>query len=177
MKLLNGYKVLWIPLLILACSRSALSQVDIDTRVGSGADSEIANDDPTFGAAFADDTQGTLQPDSMNIRFLNDFAARRNRAALMRFDIAGVSGDVSGAGITVHSVQQSRRLEVYGLLDTNDDGIEDWDESTITYNTAPGITNLGSDVLTGVVDPARYTFLESGRCPALRPEKASILHL
>ena len=143
---------------------SAKAQVNIDTRVGNGADAEIANDDPVFGAAYADDTLGTLG--SMNTRFDDQgFAVIRHRASFMRFDISGVSGDLSGAGLTVHNVGQSRTIEVYGMIDSNTPGVEDWDESTISYNTAPGITNQGSATLTGVVDPLQYSFIGTWQIP------------
>lgn len=159
----TSFRKFWIAIVLVGFAPSAQAQVDIDTRVGNGADSEIANDDPVFGDAFADTPQGGLG--SMNTRFLNDFAPRRHRASLMRFDITGVAGDLSGAGLTVHSVNQSRVVNIYALDDSSEVGIEDWDESTITYNTAPGIINQGSDVVAGAVDPTRYTFLSTWRVP------------
>ena len=165
MKFSMSFPRFWMAIVLVGFVATAQGQVDIDTRVGNGADSEIANDDPVFGAAYADDAQGGLG--SMNTRFENSFAAIRHRASLMRFDITGVSGDLTGAGLTVHSVGQSRIVDVYALNDTSDVGIEDWDESTVTYNTAPGIINQGSAVVAGAVDPSRYTFLSTWRVPGL----------
>lgn len=160
----TSFRKCWIVIVLLGFVPSAQAQVDIDTRVGNGADSEIANDDPVFGQTFADTAQGTQR--SMNTRFDDQgFAVIRHRASFMRFDLSGVSGDVSGAGLTVHNVGQSRTIEVYGMTDSVTPGIEDWDESTITYNTAPGITNQGSATLTGVVDPLQYTLLGTWQIP------------
>jgi len=160
----TSFRKFWIVIVLVGFVPSAQAQVDIDTRVGWGADSEIANDDPVFGQSFADDALGGLG--SMNTRFDDQgFAVIRHRASFMRFDLSDVSGDLSGAGLTVHNVQQSRTMEVYGMIDSNTPGIEDWDESTITYNTAPGITNLGSATLAGVVDPLQYTLLGTWQIP------------
>ena len=123
MKFSNSFRTFWVLIFLLGFVPSAQAQVEIDTSDGNGADSEIANDDPVFGAAYADDAQGGLG--SMNTRYENSFAPIRHRASLMRFDITGVSGDLSGAGLTVHSVGQSRIVDIYALNDTSDVGIED----------------------------------------------------
>ncbi|MEO2044950.1 MAG: hypothetical protein ABGX16_00065 [Pirellulales bacterium] len=142
--------------------------LDIDTIVGNGADAEIANDGELFGDpnTNSDDPQGGRG--SMNIRFLPVFDPynERYRASLMRFDITGVSGDLSGGGISFQSAGSSRNVHVYALNDTAEAGIEDWDEATVTFDTAPGIVNMGELVVerdSGVVDPNYYTFLTEWR--------------
>jgi len=153
--------------LILAFASSAQA-LDIDTLTGNGADAEIANDGELFGdpAANSDDPRGTER--SMNVRFLPVFDPHneRYRAGLMRFDITGVSGDLSGGGISFQSPGSSRNVFVFALNDTAEAGLENWDESTVTFDTAPGIVNMGELVVdpnSGVVDPNHYTFLTEWR--------------
>ena len=56
----------------------------------------------------------------------------------LRFDLSGISGDMSGATLGLYLTwgKRDRTLSVYGL--TNE-SLDNWDEMTISYNNAPGM--------------------------------------
>jgi hypothetical protein len=100
---------------------------------GSGADSALGND-----AAFSGDATNGGASGGMELR-ANDTATNRNRLAILRFDLAGIAGDKTGAQLQVTETgNNSRTVTVYGLVD-GDPG-ESWAEASITYNTAPAIS-------------------------------------
>jgi len=125
-------------------------QAEIGTHMGMGADGTIANDEPgidpetgepnTTNQFFADDQRGLANTIEMRM-FQDDltFSIIRHRVGLLRFDLSQVSGDVSDAYLEFHSINQGRLIDFYVLNDTNTPGVEDWDEATISYNTAPGL--------------------------------------
>ncbi len=108
------------------------AQLLITTADGNGADTYLINDQgPGTGVA-----QGGS--DFMELRQLPDV---RTRIPYFRFDLSGVTGDLSGATITINgeNVNRNRPLAIYGLNDgaTGGQG-ENWDESTLLYSDAAG---------------------------------------
>jgi len=63
---------------------------------------------------------------------------QRIRIIYLRFDITDIKGDLTEAvlGLYLNSGNRNRDLSVYGLKDGPADN---WDEATITFNTAPGL--------------------------------------
>jgi hypothetical protein len=131
----------------------------IPTSLGSGADSMLARDDSTgAGGPYSGDNMlggGT----SMQIR--SGDATNRNRLGIVRFDISSVAS-VTTAGANIQFTEtgnNGRAITVYGLNDG--DAGENWDEASITYNTAPGISfnNSMAPALSTDFDPARTTNL------------------
>ena len=118
-----------------AGTRSAPAAVMLQNNVGLGADAPLGSD-AGFSETGAFGSSGT----SMEIR-ANDTATSRNRLGILRFDLSEVSGDMSGASVTLYETgNNSRTVTVYGLLDG--DAGESWDESTISYSTAPAISAI-----------------------------------
>jgi hypothetical protein len=116
-----------------------LTPVAIDAAVirpntfGSGADAPLAND-----SLIAGTTASGASGQNMEIR-AGDTATSRNRLGIVRFDLAEISGDFTGAAISLYETgNNSRAVTVFGLID-GDTG-EGWDEATISYNTAPAIS-------------------------------------
>ena len=148
--------------LIMGASAQAVI-VEVGTEVGNGEDAALFNDGGIIGQTFADEPGGGSG--SMDIRLLQDGTFnQRLRAGIMRMDLSGVTESFSNlvsAGLKVQNVSQQREVTVYGLNDG--DAGESWDASTITWNTAPGLTPNPSyaDVLViaGQVDTARWTEL------------------
>jgi hypothetical protein len=109
----------------------ARAEVTVSTAYGDGADTWIIND-PCNGGSNANWGSREI----MSYRWLQD---TRFRTAYFRIDLRDVAGDLSGAilqlELTYNNGSRVRTLDVYGL----DEGDADnWNESTITYNTAAG---------------------------------------
>ncbi len=137
--------------------------VEVGTEVGTGADAALYNDDGIVGQAFADTSNLSIY--SMDIRLLTDGSlTERFRAGIIRLDLSSITedfGNLLSAGIKIQNASQQREMLIYGLNDG--DAGESWDEGTITWNTAPGLTpNPNYDpILTtdGQVDTAHWTEL------------------
>lgn len=104
----------------------------IATEDGNGADTYLAND----GQMGPDTTHGS----ETKIRFCRQLADTRSRIGYIRFDLTGLSEpDMSGSYLTFDASWgkgSEKVVDVYGLIDGSG---ENWDESTITYNTAAGL--------------------------------------
>ncbi len=107
--------------------------VDIPTSFGNGADTYLSNDGNSGPTVNHGGEAG------MNLR---EWDTVRMRHLYIRFDISGVQGDLSGATITLNgtTVNRNRPLDFYGVLDgaTAGEG-ENWNEGTVTFNTAAGL--------------------------------------
>ena len=84
--------------------------------------------------------------DQMNARTDND--ADDNDVILLRFPTTGLTTPISGASINLYwqrtDGSASNALKVYGLNETDPDETT-WDETTVTYNNAPGLIPDGLD--------------------------------
>lgn len=131
-------------------TRSAVGLV-VPNTFGQGADAGIGND-----SAFAGTALGGAA-NAAEIRS-NDTATNRNRLGLFRFDISQASGNLSGAIVKFYETgNNSRTVTVYGLND-GDTG-EAWEEATITYDNAPGISLISGTTPATAFDPSRTTLL------------------
>jgi MYXO-CTERM domain-containing protein len=116
--------------MVLGVSRIAsASAITLTTAEGNGADSFVSND----GNQSATSTHGG--DGSLAIR---NYDTVRAKATYLRFDLSGVTGDLSAATLTVDftGANRARTMNVYGLTDESGDN---WDESSMSYTTAPGI--------------------------------------
>jgi len=148
-------------LLLIAGSASAIT---VTTATGNGADTYLANDSQSgIGTNGPDTTHGA----EIRMRAFRQLANTRSKTGYIRFDITGISGDMSGATLTFDATflkGGTRTVQVYGLIDGDGDL---WDESTLTYNTAAGVipnppTPLGNYAL----DMAEVTLLGTITVPA-----------
>jgi len=113
---------------------SGVQALTITTAEGNGADTYLANDGQS----------GDYSPDSVHgadvsIKAFRQLADTRSKTGYIRFDLSNVAGDMSGAILTFDATflkGSAKEVEVYGLIDGDGDF---WDESMITYNTAPGM--------------------------------------
>ena len=118
-------------LCLLSLASISLAEFVVTTADGIGADAGISNDSNKTA-----DWYGGAS-DYVEIR---NFQESRSKGMLLRFDIGcGVGGDSSGAILSFlqTSSNRARILNIYGLVDETGDL---WDESSITYDTAPGFT-------------------------------------
>jgi PEP-CTERM motif len=134
--------------LALASVTSA-AMIIATTATGSGADTHLAND-----SQQAQTTSHGLQTTN-DTRAIQD---SRARIGMLRFDLSGVSGAVSGVQLQLQLTTSTRTRDwvIYGL---NDDGLsaattsDNWDEATVTYSNAPGIDLAGA-----VANSGNYAF-------------------
>lgn len=121
------------------------SGIAIPTSEGNGADAFLTND-ANRGPHVAHGEKEHME--------LRQFAETRARIVYIRFDLSEVSGDFSGARITLNgtTVNENRPIAFYGLEEDPVVGAgENWTESSISYSTASGVDSsapLGSFALT-----------------------------
>jgi hypothetical protein len=137
-----------VVLLGLLCAAVAQAELYVSTAFGSGADTCVGND----GNKGPTNNYGGST--TMDVRIS---AASRAHIAYVRFDISGISGDLTGAQFQMYITQggAARTWNVYGLIDNATD--DAWGETTITYNNAPGM----AAATTGnyAIDAAKLTLL------------------
>jgi hypothetical protein len=130
-----GVIVVGIAAAVAACEAAAT----VTTATGKGADTYVANDEKNGPK----ESLGGAK--SAEVRLL-DGKPSRVRIAYLRFDLSSVSGDKTGATLTLNMYKpanRARAVTVYGLKDGEDDN---WPEATMSYSTAPGLKSatLGS---------------------------------
>lgn len=115
-----------------------INSIPSPTELTSQADGTLLND------ALAAPTTVNSSGGGIEIRYNN---ASRLRLAILRFNINGLSGDLSKAmlRLNVTGAPRTRALAVYGLADGSAN--EGWDESTISYANAPGIRDADRGIL------------------------------
>ena len=129
----------------------------VSTEDGNGADTYLTND-----SQQGPDTNTSAE---VRMRAFRQLADTRSKTAYIRFDLTGAAEpDLSDSYLTFEATYLkggAKGVEVYGLIDGDGDS---WDESTITYNTAPGVlaTTLGNCEL----DLAAVTLLGTITTPA-----------
>jgi rhamnogalacturonan endolyase len=94
-----------------------------------------ASADTNVRETWPDENRGTSSV--IEVRSISSSVPGRQNISLLRFDLP-LLGGISDAELTLQSVQQSGTdFLLYGLLEGA--AGEDWDEYTVTYNTAPAI--------------------------------------
>ncbi len=148
--------------LVVATTGNA-APISITTKDGRGADTYLSNDGQ--GANYGPTT--THGADT-SLRAFRQLANTRSKTGYLRFDLGDATGDMSGAVLTLQATflkGSAAAVQVYGLIDGDGDS---WDESAITYNTAPGVipnppTALGNCAL----DTPKVTLLGTITTPAV----------
>jgi hypothetical protein len=127
------------------------------TEDGNGADAYLAND-----SQQGPDTNTSAE---VRMRAFRQLADTRSKTGYIRFDLTGAAEpDLADSYLTFEATYLkggAKGVDVYGLIDGDGDS---WDESTITYNTAPGMlpATLGNYAL----DLAAVTLLGTIATPA-----------
>jgi hypothetical protein len=106
--------------------------VTVTTAVGNGADTYLTNDSKNDGNSVYGTGKG------IEIR---DYANTRQRIAYLRFDLTGITGDLSGATLSLDCGSDAKTMRqkwvgIYGLVTEASDS---WDETTTCYNNAKGM--------------------------------------
>lgn len=101
-----------------------------------GADTTISEDNPAAGA-------------DLNVLELHSYLSPfRHRVTALRFDTSSVVGTVTGATLSLEVTQASPRtfsIDLYGLVDGTP-GETAWGETTVSYNTMPGLAGANGNV-------------------------------
>ena len=104
----------------------------ITTEDGNGADAYLTND-----SQQGPDTNTSAEVRMRAFRQLTD---TRSKTGYIRFDLTGAAeADLTGSYLILEATYlkgSEKAVDVYGLIDGDGDF---WDESAITYNTAPGM--------------------------------------
>jgi hypothetical protein len=127
----------------LCLAGPAFGQISITTAYGNGADTELVNDTgPGSGNLYG--SSATMEQ--------RNYDATRQRIAYLRFDLSGVNTSVSGwaAGATltfdVVTDNRNRTWSLFGVSDSA--GNNNWDESTLNYNSASGFSSAAAGYYT-----------------------------
>jgi hypothetical protein len=132
---------------LLASSAQAIL---VTTADGNGADTFVGNDsnkgpNNNYGGSSTID--------------IRNYSGVRAHIGYVRFDLSGLTGDLSGAQLQLYITQggATRTWNIYGLIDGTDDF---WGEMSITYNTAPGMIPTDPQANgTYVLDESKLTLL------------------
>lgn len=103
--------------------------VQVTTAHKNGADAYVSNDE----LRSPEHTLG--QWPTLFCRYYKDY---RVHIVFLRFDISDVKGDLTDAALNLYMLfgNRFREMQVYGLADGPADF---WDETTLSYHTAPGL--------------------------------------
>lgn len=117
---------------VVLCGVSAQAVTVITTADGNGADTYLTND--------SQQGPDSITSAEVRMRAFRQLANTRSKAGYIRFDLTGVSEpDMTGSYLRFDATYLkggTKVVQVYGLIDGDGDL---WNESMITYNTAPGI--------------------------------------
>lgn len=111
---------------------STTTSIEVSTAFGNGADAQINE--------IAGVASGNGTGDQLNARWTGS-SGSNNELILLRFDLSEVKpGSVVDAtlDLTAFRDMSSHTLRVYGLK--HDVPGQDWDETSISFDTAPGVT-------------------------------------
>ncbi len=120
-----------IAIVMLPSIAGGVQALTITTADGRGADTYLTND--------SSQSPNTNTSAEVRMRAFRQLANTRSKTGYIRFDLGDAVGDMSGATLTLEATflkGSAKVVQVYGLIDGDGDS---WDESTITYNTAPGM--------------------------------------
>jgi hypothetical protein len=146
--------------LLVGTVNSVQALVTVTTADGNGADTYLSNDGQ--GSNYGPDS---VHGEDTSLRAFRQLEGVRSKAAYIRFDLTNIAGDMSGATLTFEATflkGSSKTVDVYGLKDGDDDF---WDESTTTYNNAPGL--LAATLGNYALDTAKMTLLGTITTPAV----------
>ena len=134
---------------------SATAAVVVTTASGAGADTYLSNDAQNAGQG-PDGTHGTE-----STLLIRNFVDTRMKMAYVRFDLNNAIGDRSGSILSfqiLSTANRDRTFQVWGLTDNATD--DAWNESTTSYNTAPGvIPNPPTPIAQVDIDESKMTLL------------------
>ena len=139
-----------ILLCLLSLAGFSFGEYVITTADGNGADAGLSNDSNKHADWYGGGSE-TVE--------LRNLLNTRAKCAIFRFDLgSGIGGDSAGAVLSIiqSAGTTSRTLNIFGLVNEEEDN---WDESSITYDTAPGFT--GPYVYTSN-DPNAAIYFEEG---------------
>lgn len=135
---------------------TAEAQVLIPTSVGNGADALLQNDTQDAGTG-PDVNRGSTTRTILRVN-----ANSRIKVPIFRFDISGVSGDLSNAAVTFdiafNNGNRSRDVQVYGIVDG---ALDLFDETEIDYASAPGINYTDPNPATPELEPTSQLVLDT----------------
>jgi rhamnogalacturonan endolyase len=122
-------------IMLILLSTAAIARVEITTAYGNGADTCISNDG---------NKSHTYVGGSSSSAETRHYDGVRAKAAVYRFDISEVKGDLSGAYITLDlfSATRSRTMNLYALADCEGDA---WNEASANYGNFPGMAEPYDD--------------------------------
>lgn len=143
---INKFNILSVIAMCLAFNGQALAAIiDLDTRAGSGADSYVSTwpgeRDTNFGT-----TDTFYLKNDLGTGFVN-------RKGYVRFDLSSINQPINDASLRLSFVEDTHTtpavwsFNVFGLVD----GLagEDWSETGITWNNAPGNDTASGGSLLG----------------------------
>jgi hypothetical protein len=144
-------------IVLLLFSLAATSQaLTITTEYGSGADAYIGNDSQVSSTS-------TAGAGATELRARYNGGGSRFQCTYLRFDLSGVTnatfaGAVLQLEATYIKSSTGRRLDVYGLVD---ESLDNWTESTLCYQNAPGMLQPASGWNTGdyLLDETKLVWL------------------
>jgi hypothetical protein len=145
---------------LLVCAVSSVQAlVTVTTEEGNGADTYLSNDGQ--GGDYGPDS---VHGANVSLRAFRQLVGVRSKTGYIRFDLSNATGDMSDAILTFDATflkGSAKTVQVYGLIDGSGDF---WDESTVSYNTAPGV--LPADLGNCTLDTDMVTLLGTITTPA-----------
>lgn len=145
-------KTLFMVMAVCVLGLVAQAETIVTTADGNGADTFLGNDS---------NKSATNNYGGANDMDLRNYTNTRSHIGYARWDITSIGGmDPTGAQLRlwITGAQNTRDCAVYAL---NDNVIDDnWNEMTITYNTAPGF--LPTDPVNNgnyIIDASKMTYL------------------
>jgi hypothetical protein len=145
-------KTIYILVTVLLVTTAVQAEVVRTTADGNGADTYLSNDGQ--GGDFGPDS---IHGADTSLRAFRQLADTRSKTGYIRFDVGDLAGDMTVATLTFDATflkGSAKTVDVYGLIDGDDDF---WDESTLTYNTAPGV--LAATLGNYTLDTSKVTLL------------------
>jgi hypothetical protein len=142
---------------IMMLTSAVCAQTTLTTEDGSGADAHVwkgPNGNSSYGSATDVHAQ--------------DYSAVSSLLGYIRFDTSGISGTISNVTLKLVSSLSSgaagKPFYIWGLKDSQN--ADNWGESTITYNNAPGldgtVTGGDGELATQDVDLSKADRLDDG---------------
>ncbi len=149
-------KIIFTGMLLLVAAAGVSSALVITTENGNGADAYIGNDSQVSSTS----TSGTS---AAELRSRYNGGGSRFQCTYLRFDLSDLTnpnfvGAILQLEATYIKSSTGRRLDVYGLID---ESLDNWTESTLCYQNAPGMLQPASGWNTGdyLLDGAKLVWL------------------
>jgi hypothetical protein len=124
--------VVTVMVLLLSLAGVSTAAIVVTTANGLGADGGVSNDTNQRSTAVINGNTASIR----------HYDGTRAKAAIVRFDVRNVGGNLSGATLsyTTTSANRARNMGIYYMTD---DSLDNWNEATIGYRTAPGLLPSG----------------------------------